>query len=113
MHRAEIISGVILMPLQITLPGQNTGGKVVGIDLGTTNSLVAYVEFGEAKVISGRDGGLVPSVVTLDDYGNVVAIGIPAKKTRTYRRSPYDLFGQAVNGKILFRCAEGIRDAFL
>src|SRR5579872_324230 len=80
MHRAEIISGVILMPLQITLPGQNAGGKVVGIDLGTTNSLVAYVEFGEAKVISGRDGGLVPSVVTLDDYGNVVAIGIPAKK---------------------------------
>jgi molecular chaperone DnaK len=68
------------VPLQITIPGQNAGGKVVGIDLGTTNSLVAYVEFGEAKVISGRDGGLVPSVVTLDDYGNVIAVGIPARK---------------------------------
>jgi Fe-S protein assembly chaperone HscA len=68
------------VPLQITLPGENTGGKVVGIDLGTTNSLVAFVEFGEAKVISGRDGGLVPSVVTLDDNGNVIAVGVPAKK---------------------------------
>src|SRR2546421_12771204 len=68
------------MPLQITLPGQNTGGKVVGIDLGTTNSRVAYVEFGEAKVIPGRDGGLVPSVVTIGDDGSIVAVGVTAKK---------------------------------
>ncbi len=69
------------MPLQISLPGQEqTGGKVVGIDLGTTNSLVAYVEAGEAKVIPGRDGGLVPSVVTLDDDGAVMAVGTPAKR---------------------------------
>lgn len=68
------------MPLQITLPGQNTGGKVVGIDLGTTNSLVAYVEFGEAKVIPGRDGGLVPSVVTIGDDGSVAAVGVAAKR---------------------------------
>ena len=69
------------MPLQITLPAQEqTGGKVVGIDLGTTNSLVAYVEAGEAKVIPGRDGGLVPSVVTLDDDGAVMAVGTPAKR---------------------------------
>ncbi len=68
------------MPLQITLPGQNIGGKVVGIDLGTTNSLVAYVEFGEAKVIPGRDGGLVPSVVTIGDDGSIVAVGVAAKR---------------------------------
>ena len=68
------------MPLQITLPGQNIGGKVVGIDLGTTNSLVAYVEFGQAKVIPGRDGGLVPSVVTLGDDGSVIAVGVAAKR---------------------------------
>lgn len=69
------------MPLQISLPGQEqTGSKVVGIDLGTTNSLVAYVEAGEAKVIPGRDGGLVPSVVTLDDDGAVMAVGTPAKR---------------------------------
>jgi Fe-S protein assembly chaperone HscA len=69
------------VPLQITLPGQEQGGgKVVGIDLGTTNSLVAFVEDSEAKVIPGRDGGLVPSVVTLDDNGAVMAVGNPAKK---------------------------------
>jgi Fe-S protein assembly chaperone HscA len=68
------------MPLQITLPGQIGSGRVVGIDLGTTNSLVAYVEKGEAKIIPGQDGGIVPSVVTLDDSGNIVSVGVHAKK---------------------------------
>ena len=69
------------MALQITLPGQGDfGGKVVGIDLGTTNSLVAYVRGGEARVIPGADGGIVPSVVTLDDAGNVVSVGVGAKR---------------------------------
>src|SRR4051812_38134491 len=39
--------------------------KVVGIDLGTTNSLVAYVKDGRPEVIRDKSGdGLVPSVVT-------------------------------------------------
>jgi Fe-S protein assembly chaperone HscA len=42
-------------------------GHVVGIDLGTTNSLVAYMEGGTPMVIPGVDGlNLVPSVVALD-----------------------------------------------
>ncbi len=42
-------------------------GRVVGIDLGTTNSLVAYMEGGAPVVIPGVDGSnLVPSVVALD-----------------------------------------------
>src|SRR5579872_3932483 len=42
-------------------------GRVVGIDLGTTNSLVAYMEGDEPVVIPGVDGSnLVPSVVALD-----------------------------------------------
>jgi len=69
------------LALQISLPGQGDfGGKVVGIDLGTTNSLVAYVRGGEARVITGADGGIVPSVVTLDDAGNVVTVGVGAKR---------------------------------
>ena len=41
--------------------------RVVGIDLGTTNSLVAYMESGKPVVIPGADGSnLVPSVVALD-----------------------------------------------
>jgi Fe-S protein assembly chaperone HscA len=42
-------------------------GRVVGIDLGTTNSLVAYMEGDRPVVIPGADGtNLVPSVVALD-----------------------------------------------
>src|ERR1700691_3598737 len=42
-------------------------GRVVGIDLGTTNSLVAYMQGDAPVVIPGVDGSsLVPSVVALD-----------------------------------------------
>jgi Fe-S protein assembly chaperone HscA len=68
------------MPLQITLPGQEGSGRVVGIDLGTTNSLVAYMDRAEAKVIQGEEGGIVPSVVTIDDAGTIVSVGAHAKK---------------------------------
>jgi Fe-S protein assembly chaperone HscA len=46
---------------------ENTRAVVVGIDLGTTNSLVAYMEGDKPVVIPGADGSnLVPSVVALD-----------------------------------------------
>jgi Fe-S protein assembly chaperone HscA len=48
-------------------------GRVVGIDLGTTNSLVAYMEGETPVVIPGEDGErLVPSVVAWTDDGVVV-----------------------------------------
>jgi len=47
--------------------------RVVGIDLGTTNSLVAYMQGGTPTVIPGEDGDrLVPSVVAWTDDGAVV-----------------------------------------
>jgi Fe-S protein assembly chaperone HscA len=47
-------------------------GKVVGIDLGTTNSLVAYVKDGAPVVIRDEGGDpLVPSVVSLGDDGTI------------------------------------------
>ncbi|HEY5593828.1 MAG TPA: molecular chaperone DnaK [Nitrospiria bacterium] len=46
---------------------------IVGIDLGTTNSLVAYMDGKEPKVIADREGRtLVPSVVSVDDQGWIV-----------------------------------------
>src|SRR5919206_1851048 len=46
--------------------------KVVGIDLGTTNSLVAYVRDGVPEVIRDKSGdGLVPSVVSVAADGTV------------------------------------------
>ncbi|GIW54280.1 MAG: chaperone protein DnaK [Nitrospiraceae bacterium] len=53
--------------------------RIVGIDLGTTNSLVAYMHDGQPRVIPGRNGRtLVPSVVALTDNGLIV--GDPAKE---------------------------------
>src|SRR5512139_1861830 len=41
-------------------------GKIIGIDLGTTNSVVAVMEGGEAKVITNPEGSrLTPSVVAI------------------------------------------------
>jgi Fe-S protein assembly chaperone HscA len=54
--------------------------KVVGIDLGTTNSLVAYVKDGVPIVIRDRSGdGLVPSVVSVTD-DNTIHVGREAQR---------------------------------
>ena len=55
-------------------------GPIVGIDLGTTNSLVAYMQGDSPAVIPGEDGAnLVPSVVALDS-GNQIIVGNAARK---------------------------------
>lgn len=54
-------------------------GRIVGIDLGTTNSLVAFMDLTGPKVIPGADGGnLVPSVVSYTREGVFLA-GNPAR----------------------------------
>jgi len=54
--------------------------KVVGIDLGTTNSLVAYVKDGVPVVIRDRSGdALVPSVVSVAE-DNTVFVGREADR---------------------------------
>jgi molecular chaperone DnaK len=53
---------------------------IVGIDLGTTNSLVAYMQGDAPVVIPGEDGlNLVPSVVALDDKNQII-VGNAARK---------------------------------
>ena len=48
-------------------------GKIVGIDLGTTNSVVAIMEGSNPKVIPNSEGApTTPSVVAFDDKGNVM-----------------------------------------
>jgi molecular chaperone DnaK len=55
-------------------------GKIIGIDLGTTNSVVAVMEGKEAKVIVNEEGArLTPSVVAWDDKGEVL-VGTIAKR---------------------------------
>lgn len=56
------------------------GEKIIGIDLGTTNSVVAVMEGGEAKVIPNPEGNrLTPSVVAFTDKGERL-VGDPAKR---------------------------------
>ncbi|HEX6828897.1 MAG TPA: Hsp70 family protein, partial [Burkholderiales bacterium] len=55
-------------------------GKVIGIDLGTTNSCVAVMEGGKPKVIENSEGSrTTPSVVAYMDEGEVLT-GAPAKR---------------------------------
>ena len=54
--------------------------KIIGIDLGTTNSVVSVVEGGTATVISTAEGSrLLPSVVAFNKQGERL-VGIPAKR---------------------------------
>jgi len=53
--------------------------KTIGIDLGTTNSVVAVVEGGQPKVLINRQGSrITPSVVGFTDKGEIL-VGQPAK----------------------------------
>jgi len=55
-------------------------GKIIGIDLGTTNSCVAVMEAGEAKVITNSEGNrTTPSVVAITESGDRL-VGQTAKR---------------------------------
>ncbi|MEA2697690.1 MAG: molecular chaperone DnaK, partial [Myxococcales bacterium] len=59
-------------------------GKIIGIDLGTTNSVVAIMEGKDPKVIPNEEGGrLTPSVVAWDDKGEVLVGQIARRQAIT------------------------------
>jgi len=54
--------------------------KIIGIDLGTTNSCVAVIEGQQQKVIENAEGGrTTPSVIAYTDQDEVL-VGMPAKR---------------------------------
>ena len=56
-------------------------GKIIGIDLGTTNSVVAVMEAGEPTVVSSSEGSrLIPSVVAVNPKNNERIVGQVAKR---------------------------------
>jgi len=57
-----------------------SGEKIIGIDLGTTNSVVAVMEGNEVKVIPNAEGSrLTPSVVAFNDKNETI-VGEPARR---------------------------------
>ena len=57
-----------------------SGEKIIGIDLGTTNSVVAVMEGSEVKVIPNAEGNrLTPSVVAFNDKSETI-VGDPARR---------------------------------
>ena len=55
--------------------------KVIGIDLGTTNSAVAVMEAGEPTVLENAEGGrTTPSIVAINPKSNERYVGMVAKR---------------------------------
>ena len=80
--------------------------RIIGIDLGTTNSLVAYMESDRPVVIPGEDGlNLVPSVVALDERDQII-VGNGARKylIETPERAVYSV------KRLMGRGVEDIQD---
>jgi molecular chaperone DnaK len=66
--------------------------RIVGIDLGTTNSLVAYMADGHPLVIPGRnERTMVPSVVAMTDNGLIVGDSAKEHLTRSPERTVYSV----------------------
>ena len=58
--------------------------KMIGIDLGTTNSVVAIMEGKDPKVITNEEGGrLTPSVMAVDEKGEVLVGQIARRQAIT------------------------------
>src|ERR1700692_2490450 len=78
MAQSVIIIALILKHLSILEDA--VMGKIIGIDLGTTNSCVAIMEGGQPKVIANAEGSrTTPSVVAYKPNGERI-VGIPAKR---------------------------------
>jgi molecular chaperone DnaK len=59
-------------------------GKIIGIDLGTTNSVVAVMEGNEPKIITNEEGGrTTPSVVAFDEKGEILVGQIARRQAIT------------------------------
>src|SRR4029077_17770189 len=83
-----------------------TTDRIVGIDLGTTNSLVAFMQGEGPVVIPGEDGlNRVPSVVALDENDQII-VGNAARKylIETPERAGYSI------KRLMVRASEDIRE---
>lgn len=77
---------------------------IIGIDLGTTNSLVAYYTGEEPKIIPNRLGkNLTPSVVSMDEEGQVYVGELAAERMLLYPDSAASVFKRDMGSKKQFK----------
>ena len=77
--------------------------KIIGIDLGTTNCVVAIMEGGEPKVIANEEGSrITPSVVAFTKKGERL-VGQVAKRQAVTNPEEHHLLDQALHGPPLRR----------
>ena len=78
-------------------------GKIIGIDLGTTNSCVAVMEGGEPVVIANPEGArTTPSVVAFSKTGERM-VGQVAKRQAVTNTGPHHQLHQARDGHAITR----------
>ena len=89
--------------------------KIIGIDLGTTNSVVAVMEGGEVKVIANQEGHrLTPSIVAFTDKGDRLVGELARRQAalnprRTIRQiisQPLEVFGNVKKDQVDRRVTE-------
>jgi molecular chaperone DnaK len=72
-------------------------GKIIGIDLGTTNSCVSIMEGDKATVITNQDGGrTTPSVVAISESGERL-VGQVAKRQAITNPMNYRVWCEKIN----------------
>lgn len=73
-------------------------GKIIGIDLGTTNSCVSVMQGSQPTVIENSEGNrTTPSIIALTKTGDRL-VGQAAKKAGDNQSEEHDLFYQAFHG---------------
>ena len=76
--------------------------KIIGIDLGTTNSAVAIMEGGEPKILENAEGNrTTPSIVAVSK-SNERLVGLFAKRQSVTNPKNTDLFSKALDGAQIY-----------
>lgn len=88
----------------MTMYKRKSENMIVGIDLGTTNSLIAYYTNEGAKIIPNRLGkNLTPSVVSIDDEGQVYVGETAKERAILYPDSSASVFKRDMGSNKKFR----------